>query len=58
MTDVPAREVIDRLFRAIVREAPNAPSHVVAGKYSPFGVQVPAMQALATALDYREAVLH
>ncbi len=26
----------------------------VAGKYSPFGVQVPATQALATALDYRD----
>ncbi len=25
-----------------------------AGKYSPFGVQVPATQALATALDYRD----
>ena len=26
----------------------------VSGKYSPFGVQVPATQALATALDYRD----
>lgn len=26
----------------------------IAGKYSPFGVQVPAMQPLATALDYRD----
>jgi chromosome partitioning protein len=26
----------------------------IAGRYSPFGVQVPATQALATALDYRD----